>query len=296
MALSWILFTLMAAFMQAWRNAFQKQLSHTVDAYGVTLARFIFAFPLAGLYLYYLYNQYHVQHIVSFNSKFYFYVLIAALSQILATILMVQLFKQKNYAIGVGLAKSEAILAAIIGVALLGEHLSLLAWTGVFLGAFAIFLLSKGGLQNSKFSWNTLIIGTASGLCFAITSLLVRQASLQLDILPFLHRAAWVLVSITGIQCSVLLLFLGIFKPATFIAMFQRIGLITKISFCSFAASLGWFTAMSVQSVALVTTLGQIEILFSLLISVYFFKEKLVASDHWGLFWVVIAATLVIWA
>ncbi len=75
MALSWILFTLMAAFMQAWRNAFQKQLSHTVDAYGVTLARFIFAFPLAGLYLYYLYNQYPVQHIVSFNSKFYFYAL-----------------------------------------------------------------------------------------------------------------------------------------------------------------------------------------------------------------------------
>ncbi len=56
-------------------------------------------------------------------------------------------------------------------------------------------------------------------------SLLVCQASLQLDMLLFLHRAAWELVSITGIQCSVLLLFLGIFKPATFIAMFQRIGL-----------------------------------------------------------------------
>jgi hypothetical protein len=31
MAISWIFFTLMAAFMQAWRNAFQKQLSTTVD-------------------------------------------------------------------------------------------------------------------------------------------------------------------------------------------------------------------------------------------------------------------------
>lgn len=37
----------MAAFMQAWRNAFQKQLSSTVDVYGVTLARFLFAVPLA---------------------------------------------------------------------------------------------------------------------------------------------------------------------------------------------------------------------------------------------------------
>lgn len=296
MAISWILFTLMAAFMQAWRNAFQKQLSVTVDAYGVTLARFIFAFPLAGLYLSFLYYQQPVSHIVSFHANFWIYVGIASLSQILATILLVQLFKQKNYAIGVGLAKSEAILAAIIGVALLGEHLSLLAWLGVFLGAFAIFLLSKGGIQSTKFSWNTLIIGTGSGLCFAITSLLVRQASLQLDMLPVLHRAAWVLFTITGIQCFVLLFFLLIFKRATLWALWNRLGLVIRISFSSCVASMGWFTAMSMQSVAIVTTLGQIEILFSLLISVYLFKEKLVSTDHWGLFWVVIAATLVIWA
>jgi uncharacterized membrane protein len=43
---------------------------------------------------------------------------------------MVQLFKQKNYAIGVGLAKSEAVLAAIIAVLFLSDHLSLLGWFG----------------------------------------------------------------------------------------------------------------------------------------------------------------------
>lgn len=296
MAISWILFTLMAAFTQAWRNAFQKQLSTTVDSYGVTLARFFFAFPLAGLYLNFLYVQQPISIHVSFHTNFWIYVFIAAMSQILATILMVQLFRQKNYAIGVGLAKSEAILAAIIGVTLFGEYLSLFAWLGVFLGAFAIFLLSKGGIQGTKFSWNTLLIGTGSGLCFAITSLLVREASLELDMLPVLHRAAWVLFTVIGIQCSVLLFFLVIFKPKTLWAMWERVGLVLKISLCSCIASLGWFTAMSMQSVAIVTTLGQIEILFSLLISVYLFKEKLVSTDRWGLFWVVIAAMLVIWA
>ncbi|SKZ68644.1 Uncharacterised protein [Mycobacteroides abscessus subsp. abscessus] len=53
---------------------------------------------------------------------------------------------------------------------------------------------------------------------------------------------------------------------------------------------------MSMQTVAIVKTLGQIEILFSLLISAYFFKEKLVRTDHWGLALVVLAAMLVIWA
>lgn len=285
----------MAAFMQAWRNAFQKQLSTTVDVYGVTLARFIFALPLALIYISCLYHFQPVTESVHFNLRFAIYVLIAALSQIAATALMVQLFKQKNYAIGVGLAKSEAVLAAIIAVLFLSDHLSLLGWFGVAVGGFAVFLLSKGR-DFSDFSVPTLCIGIGSGLCFAITSLLVREASLELTNLPFIHRAAWVLLMVIGTQCFLLLMYLGIFRRATLWAMWQRIGLTFRVSLCSFLASLGWFSAMSMQSVPIVKTLGQVEIIFSMLISAYFFKEKLARAEHLGIVLVVIAAFLVIWA
>lgn len=293
--MSWILFTLMAAFMQAWRNAFQKQLSSTVDVYGVTLARFLFAVPLATAYLMWMYSTYPVEAEVNFNLKFTLYVLIAGLTQIAATALMVQLFKQKNYAIGVGLAKSEAILAAIIAVIFLNEGLSIYAWFGVLLGGIAVFLLSSGR-KLKELSFSTLGIGIASGLCFAITSLLVREASLELTMLPYLHRAAWVLFWVITFQCVSMLLYLGLFSRKTLSALWQRLGLSVKVSICSFLASLGWFSAMSLQSVAIVKTLGQIEILFSLLISMFFFKEKLAQRDHWGLILVVVAAVLVIWA
>ena len=285
----------MAAFMQAWRNAFQKQLSTTVDVYGVTLARFIFALPLALIYISCLYHFQPVTDSVHFNLRFAIYVLIAALSQIAATALMVQLFKQKNYAIGVGLAKSEAVLAAIIAVVFLSDHLSLLGWFGVAVGGFAVFLMSKGR-DFSDFSVQTLCIGIGSGLCFAITSLLVREASLELTNLPFIHRAAWVLLMVIGTQCFLLLMYLGIFRRATLWAMWQRIGLTFRVSLCSFLASLGWFSAMSMQSVPIVKTLGQVEIIFSMLISAYFFKEKLARAEHLGIVLVVIAALLVIWA
>lgn len=285
----------MAAFMQAWRNAFQKQLSSTVDVYGVTLARFLFAVPLATAYLMWMYSTYPVQAEVNFNLKFTLYVLIAGLTQIAATALMVQLFKQKNYAIGVGLAKSEAILAAIIAVIFLNEGLSIYAWFGVLLGGIAVFLLSSGR-KLKELSFSTLGIGIASGLCFAITSLLVREASLELTMLPYLHRAAWVLFWVITFQCVSMLLYLGLFSRKTLSALWQRLGLSVKVSICSFLASLGWFSAMSLQSVAIVKTLGQIEILFSLLISMFFFKEKLAQRDHWGLILVVVAAVLVIWA
>lgn len=285
----------MAAFMQAWRNAFQKQLSSTVDVYGVTLARFLFAVPLATAYLMWMYSTYPVEAEVNFNLKFTLYVLIAGLTQIAATALMVQLFKQKNYAIGVGLAKSEAILAAIIAVIFLNEGLSIYAWFGVLLGGIAVFLLSSGR-KLKELSFSTLGIGIASGLCFAITSLLVREASLELTMLPYLHRAAWVLFWVITFQCVSMLLYLGLFSRKTLSALWQRLGLSVKVSICSFLASLGWFSAMSLQSVAIVKTLGQIEILFSLLISMFFFKEKLAQRDHWGLILVVVAAVLVIWA
>ncbi|ENV35843.1 hypothetical protein F959_03196 [Acinetobacter venetianus RAG-1 = CIP 110063] len=295
MAFTWILFTIMAAFMQAWRNAFQKQLSTSVDAYGTTLARFLFSPLFAFSYLAFLYVQKPVTAAVHFSDKFWFYIVIAGVSQIFATALMVMLFQQKNYAIGVGLAKSEAILAAIVGVIFLQEHLTTWGWVGVLIGAVAVFLLSKGR-QHTELSMKTLIIGLGSGLCFAITSLLVREASLELTMLPFLHRAAWVLCCLISFQCIIMLLYLGIFSRETLYRMWQRLGLVFKVSVCSFLASVGWFSAMSMQTVAIVKTLGQVEILFSLLISAFFFKEKLAKTDHLGLWLVIVAAVMVIWA
>ncbi len=295
MGITWVLFTLMAAFMQAWRNAFQKQLSNTVDIYGTTLARFLFSpiFAISYLWVLYLHQPDVMQ--VSFSLRFWIYIAIAGIAQIFATAFMVKLFQYNNYAIGIGLAKSEAILAAIIAVIFLHDHLSAWGWLGVLIGAFAVFLLSKGQ-QAGRLSPKTLSIGLASGLCFAITSLLVREASLELNMLPFLHRAAWVLCCMIASQCVVILLYLGLFSRHTLRAIGKNMGMTFKVSVCSFLASLGWFSAMSVQSVAIVKTLGQIEILFSLLISVFFFQEKLAKTDHVGLLLVMLAAIMVIWA
>jgi uncharacterized membrane protein len=94
----------------------------------------------------------------------------------------------------------------------------------------------------------------------------------------------------------VLVLYLGIFRRPTLYHLWQRLGLTFKVSVCSFLASVGWFSAMSMQTVAIVKTLGQVEILFSLLISAFFFKEKLAKTDHLGLWLVIVAAIMVIWA
>ena len=278
--------------MQAWRNAFQKQLSKEVSVTGVTLARFIWASPLAAAYLWGLY-QWQPAAIPQFKVDFAVFIVAAALAQILATALMVKLFKLRNYAIGAGLAKSEAILAAILGVAFFTESLSLVGWVGVMLGAVAVFLLSGASLR--QLSWPVLLLGLLSGLAFALTSLWVRQASLVLG-LPFPHGAAWVLLLVILLQTALLCGYLLLRDSASLTALWQRPKLTLAVSICSCVGSIGWFTAMSLESVALVKTLGQVEVLFMLLISARVFKEKLQKTDHWGLLLIVLAAIAVMWA
>lgn len=288
----WIPFTLLAAFMQAWRNALQKQLSQEITPAGVTLARFLFASPIAAAYLLVLYVH-EPAALPEFNRHVSVFIVAAALAQIVATALMVKLFQLRNYAIGAGLAKSEAILAAILGVVFFSESLSLLGWLGVALGAVAVFLLS--GSKLNQLSLPVITLGLSSGLAFALTSLWVRQASLALG-LPFPHGAAWVLLVVITLQSLILLIWLAFRQADTLVALWQRRKLTLLISICSCIGSIGWFSAMSLESVALVKTLGQVEVIFMLLISALFFKEKLRRTDHMGLACIVIAAVLVIWA
>lgn len=288
----WIWFTLLAAVAQAGRNAFQKQLSVNVPTLGVTLARFFYAVPLASGYLAFLYLQDETLAIPTFTPHFFIYAIGAGLAQIWATSLMVQLFRLKNYAIGVGLAKSEAVWAALLGVLFFGVTISAIGWIGVILGGVAIFLMTGGG-NFRQLSWKTLLLGIASGLCFALTSLWVREASLQLNN-HYLVSAAWVLFTVISFEAILIVLYLSLFQRDTLQKFFQypKLGILTSLF--SFLGSFGWFNAMSLNHVAFVKTLGQIEIFFILGISYFIFKERLKIQDIIGLLLVILAAVLVI--
>ena len=112
--MSWILFTLGAVILQPVRNALQSKLSGAVNTSGVTLSRFILAPPIALVYLLILYSS-SASQVPEFSGSFIAVILYASLLQIAATSLMVILFKQKNFAIGAGLAKSEALVAGVVG-------------------------------------------------------------------------------------------------------------------------------------------------------------------------------------
>lgn len=68
------------------------------------------------------------------------------------------------------------------------------------------------------------------------------------------------------------------------------------ISTTSCIGSIGWFSAMSLQAVPYVKTLGQIEVFFTLLIAVFWLKEGVGIKDMLALILIAIAAMLVMWS
>lgn len=289
----WMLLTLFAAFMQAWRNAFQSELSREVKVAGVTLARFIWAGPIAAAYLASLYLWQDVG-LPDFSGRFVGLIVGASAMQILATGLMVQLFKLQNFAVGAGLAKSEAVVAAVLGTLFFGTQLSLLGWAGVLLGGFAVFLMSANhGLRS--LSWPTVLMGLACGTAFALTSLWVREASLCLKV-GFPYSAAWVLLWVIVLQTAVLLGYLLLNDRGTLTALLARPRLTLLISVASCLGSIGWFSAMSIQAVPYVKTLGQVEVFFMMLIATYWLKDDVNKQEYLGLILIALAAILVMWS
>ncbi|MGB0565742.1 MAG: multidrug transporter [Alteromonas macleodii] len=291
--MSWILFTLGAVVMQTVRNALQSKLSGAVSTSGVTLSRFILAPPIALVYLLILYSS-SASQVPEFSGSFIAVVLCASLLQIAATSLMVILFKQKNFAIGAGLAKSEALVAGVVGMLFFGSYLTPLGWAGIVIGAIAVFVLSSGNRLHG-ISVKTMVIGLACGTCFALTSLLVREASHMLNV-QHTVAAAWVLLWVLCVQAITLSGYIALTKPYVFRQLTNAKKQVLAISTVSCLGSICWFTAMALQHVALVKTLGQLEVLLTLALSHYWLKNAVTKREIAGLLLIGLAAIFVMWA
>ena len=291
--MSWILFTLGAVVMQTVRNALQSKLSGAVNTSGVALSRFILAPPIALVYLLILYSS-SASQVPEFSGSFITVILCASLLQIAATSLMVILFKQKNFAIGAGLAKSEALVAGVVGMLFFGSYLTPLGWAGILVGAIAVFVLSSGNRLHG-ISVKTMVTGLACGTCFALTSLLVREASHMLNV-QHTVAAAWVLLWVLCVQTISLSGYIALTKPFVFRQLTNAKKQVLAISTVSCLGSICWFTAMALQHVALVKTLGQLEGLLTLILSHYWLKNTVTKREIAGLLLIGLAAIFVMWA
>ena len=200
----WIPVTIAAAMFQTVRFMLQKSLSSVkLSATGATFARFAYSMPLALLALF-IALQLSGFQIPTLAARFWTFAVIGGMSQILATICVVALFKQRNFAVGITFKKTEVIQTAIVGFLILGDRVSTKASGAILLGLMAVLLLSKtpGG---SGAWWHHLTnkascLGLGSGVLFAISSVTYRGASLELGEADAWFRALVTLAVVVTVQ------------------------------------------------------------------------------------------------
>lgn len=297
----WIPLTLAAAFLQNIRSALQKVLKDPLSDAGATFVRFGFGFPLALIYLFGL-QQWMGVALPTPNLHFVGYLVLGGSSQIVATFLLVRLFSLRNFAVGTAYSKTDPILAALFGLVLLGESVALEAGLGIListLGVGAVTLArserSSSGLWHSL-TGRTARIGLASGALFGIAGVAYRGASLALDGPGFLLPAAVTLASVTVYQSAVMGLYLYWREPGQLSAVIRNWRLSAWVGGVGVVGSAGWFTAMTLQNVAYVKALGQIELLFTFAVSTLYFREHVNRLEFWGIASIVFGIVLLLLA
>ena len=292
MTFLWIPLTIAAAFLQNVRSALQKHLKGELGTIGATFVRFGYGFPFAIIYLAALVVLFDFD-MPRFNPAFIGWVVLGGIAQILATALLVTLFDARNFAVGTTYSKTETVQAAVFALVFLGESISITATVGILVSLVGVIAISAArapaGLAGIARSWmaRPALIGLASGSFFGVAAVSYRGASLSLGGDGFLVQAAFTLAVVLVFQTVVMAALMALRDPGEITRVIKAWRVAGLVGLSGAVASIGWFTAMTIQNAALVRALGQIELVFTIASSVLIFREKILRLELTGIVLVV---------
>ena len=287
----WILAAIFAAACQTARSAFQKNMIPRLGDYGAAYIRFCYALPFTSLiWLVWIYYSGHP--IPDLTTYTIILCCLGSIFQILFTYVLMQVFSHKSFAAGIGFSKTEVILIAFLEVIILNVVFSLPLILGILLGVISVLFLSFAKkaetvlgtfkyLFNSMMSMGTLI-GLLSGLLLAASVVTFRMAIISVDT-PLLDKSLYISFIAIVFQTILVGLYLFFFKKEQFFAVFKYWKPSLPAGICGTGATFGWFVAFGLATAAEVRAVGQIELIFSIFVSLLIFKEKIKRTELIGI-------------
>src|SRR5215470_17299098 len=145
----WIPFTIIAALGQVARNAMQRSLTGPLGTWGATNIRFLFGFPFSLVFLAVVLLA-NGDRVPWPAGAFWPWLLLGALSQIVATGLMLVVMNDRSFAVTTAYLKTEAIQTAIFGFVFLGDHLTWLKVMAIVIATVGVVItaLRPGGEKS----------------------------------------------------------------------------------------------------------------------------------------------------
>lgn len=293
----WIPLTIAAAFFQNIRSAMQKHLQGKLSTLGAAYVRFLYALPIAIAY-FFVVVYLETEPIPVMTPDFLLYVLLGGICQIMFTIFLLWLFSFHNFAVGTTFSKLEIIMVAVFGLLLLGDQLTSTVVIAIAMSAVGLAILSAGqaklGIKNLiKGLWRQpTLIGLACAAWLGMSVVLFRAATLTLDVHSFSLAASLTLLMVLILQTVIMGVLIGMREPQQLSRILQYWRPATLVGISGGLASIGWFSAFTLQNATYVRALGQIELIFTFAVSLLVFREKVSPAETGGI--VLIGASIIL--
>lgn len=289
---TWVLITIAAAFLQNIRSVLQKHLKGVMGTTGATFVRFGFGVPFALVFvgLLAIGLDYPLPRL---TPEFAGWAMLAALAQIAAQALLIQMFSHRNFTVGTAYSRTEPAQAALFGLIFLGDRVSGSTLVAIAISLVGVVLISVArsaagaqALLRSVFS-RTAALGMASGAAFGLAAVGYRAASLSLGGPNFMMQAAVTLLVAIILQTIVMLVWMWLRAPGELPRIRAAWKIAAMVGLVGATASFGWFMAMTLQTAAAVKALAQVEMIFTFASSVLVFREHVNRLEIFGCLFIV---------
>ena len=295
----WLPVTFAAALFQTWRTALQQRLRGRLSVGTAGLVRYLYAVPVGVLML----GTYCLAtggRPPAPTGGFLLGCAVGGLGQIAGTSLLIMAFGHRNFAVGTAYSKTDAVQAAIVATVFFHESLAPLAWVGIGIGVTGVLVLSLAGrgLDPAELLRATVqpaaLCGLGAGAGFAVAGLGIKAATVSLGAPDKVLAALFALVVTNVMQTAMQGGWMAWKEPAGLRAAFTAWRSAVWVGVLSACGSACWFAGFALAPVALVRTVGQVEMVFTLLFSRFYLHETLRRSDVGGLGLIVAGVILVL--
>jgi len=295
----WIPIAVAAALFQCWRTAMQQKLRYLLSVNGAGFVRFLYGAPAALVFLLAALAASGASLPAAGPATLAF-AAAGGLCQIIATNLLIMAFGFRNFAVGTAYSKTDTAQSGLVALIVLHEALRPLAWAGIAVGLIGVMTLSLAGRQLRPGALVAATVqpaalcGLGAGFFFALTTVLIKLATGSVAAHSVFVRALFVLFITNALQTLMQGAYLAWREPAELRKAMTTWRSSSWVGILSACGSAGWFTGFAMTDVALVRAVGQVEVIFTLLFSRFYLKERLKRGDVAGLLLVVAGVVLIV--
>lgn len=295
--LLWVPITIAASIAQVFRNGAQANLTVKIGTLGATQVRFVFGLPFAVLFLAVALHLVGIG-LPSVGPVALAWCALGALCQIGATALMLVVMRERAFGVAYAYIKTEPVIVALLGIVLLHDILTPLAWLAIVVVTAGVILAStKPGEARLLLREGRLIFaGVLGGGLFGLSSIAFRAAIEALPPGDFVIRSLAMLVLSLAIQSVVLGLWLAFRDRAAFMGSLREWRVSIGAGLLGAVASSGWFIAFSLTAAANVRTLALIDLPIAAVVSHRISGQRMARHEWLGLTVIMLGLALLLYA